>query len=186
MRPAQHPQEQPATGDSLEELLTGGVGIPGYTGLRFGMPSGRALARAWHRRPVDVVHIDTEGPLGWSALATARRLGLPTMTSFHTNFHQYSRHYGLGLLRGPVGAYLRRFHGRARCTLVPTRELANELKEHGFSHLEVLGRGIDTTLFRPDRRDASLRAAWGAAPDDPVALYVGRLAPEKNLEAAVR
>lgn len=186
VRPRQQRGNRPAADTNLRELLTPGLGIPGYPGLRFGIPVRRALTERWRETPVDVVHVDTEGPLGWSALAAARRLALPAVTSFHTNFHQYSAHYGLGLLQRPVGGYLRRFHGRARCTLVPTRELAGELAGHGFRHLEVLGRGVDTRLFHPGHRSEALRRSWGVRGRDLVALYVGRLAPEKNLEVAVR
>ena len=66
------------------------------------------------------MHLVTEGPLGWSALAAAVKLKIPCSSDFHTNFHSYSKHYGIGWLKKPIAAYLRRFHNKASCTLVPT------------------------------------------------------------------
>jgi glycosyltransferase involved in cell wall biosynthesis len=133
-----------------------------------------------------VVYVATEGPLGWSAVRTARLLGIPVRGGFHTNFHTYARHYHAGWLRQGIVRYLRSFHNRTDGTLVPTAELGDQLRAAGFQNLTVLGRGVDGRLFTPARRSAALRRAWGASESDVVALYVGRLAPEKNVELAVR
>lgn len=108
------------------------------------------------------------------------------MTSdFRTNFHAYSRHYRVGWLQGPVLGYLRAFHRRTACTMVPTEALRRELASQGFEGLSVVARGVDTRLFDPARRSEPLRASWGVHADDPVLLCVGRLAPEKNLMTLV-
>jgi glycosyltransferase involved in cell wall biosynthesis len=167
----------------LQDLLTPGVPIPHYPGLRMGLPAARALARLWERTRPDVVHVVTEGPLGWSALSAARKLKLPVVSDFRTNFHIYSRHYGIGWLGRPILAYLRKFHNRTLLTLVPTEALRAELSALGFRNLHVVARGVDTMLFDPSRRNEALRASWGAGPDDPVLLHVGRIAAEKNLNA---
>lgn len=168
--------------ESVEErlLTVSGLRIPMYPELQAGLPAGRRLRKLWRRQRPDLVHIVTEGPLGWSALATARKLDIPAVAGFHTNFHRYSRYYRLGLLQPGVFAYLRHFHNRCAVTLVPTRALADELRAGGIRDIEVLARGIDTRLFSPERRDETLRRAWGVASDDMVVLYVGRLAAEKN------
>tara|TARA_B110000037_G_scaffold223181_1_gene303368 strand:- start:7230 stop:8915 length:1686 start_codon:yes stop_codon:yes gene_type:complete len=83
-------------------------------------------------------------------------------------------------------AYLKRFHDRADCTLAPSPELVEKLKEEGFKEVYLLGRGVDTTLFDPAKRSEALRASWGARPGAPVAIVVGRVAAEKNLDLAVR
>jgi glycosyltransferase involved in cell wall biosynthesis len=163
------------------EVLMRGLPIPRYPQLKMGLPSRRALLRLWSARRPDVVHIVTEGPLGWSALHAAMQLRLPVVSDFRTNFHAYSRHYGVGWLRAPVTAYLRKFHNRCACTMVPTEGLRSELAAAGFQRLRVVARGVDTQLFDPARRSVALRASWGAGPETMVALCVGRLAPEKNL-----
>jgi glycosyltransferase involved in cell wall biosynthesis len=183
VRPRQHPGDQDAEHDGLCEVLTRGVPIPRYPGLRMGLPSTSMLVALWQRWSPDVVHVLTEGPLGWSALRAARKLQLPVVSDFRTNFHAYSSHYGVGWMAKPILAYLRRFHNRTLCTLVPTESLRKELAQHDFLNLRVVARGVDTVLFDPSRRSTELRAAWGAGPDDPVLLHVGRIAAEKNMDA---
>lgn len=164
-----------------DELLVPGLPIPGYPGLRFGLPAHRSLRARWTKSRPDVVHVATEGPLGAAAVGAARALGLPISSGFHTNFRAYSRHYRLGWLRGLVGGHLRRFHNRTDLTLAPTIRLAKELSAEGYRRVEVLARGVDTLLFSPAQRSEELRRSWGVGPDDLVVAYVGRLAPEKNL-----
>ncbi len=163
-----------------------GLPLPGYRGLHLGLPAGGRLRRLWHQQRPDLVHVVTEGPLGWSAVATARRLGIPVTSGFHTNFDRYSAHYGFGWLRPAVAAYLRALHRRTRATLVPTAALAAELAGAGIGGVRVVGRGVDTTLYDPARCSPELRARWGVAGDGPACLYVGRLAPEKNLALVLR
>jgi glycosyltransferase involved in cell wall biosynthesis len=175
-----------ASSAGISEILVRGAGLPRYPGLRFGLPAPRTLQARWtHTRP-DAVYIATEGPLGWSALGVARRLGIPAATGFHTRFDDYASNYGLGLLTPLVFAWLRRFHNRAGATLVPTRELQSFLVDGGFRNVRLLTRGVDTHAFDASYRDDALRAQWGLAPDDVALIYVGRIAAEKNLELAVR
>src|SRR5262245_13595127 len=182
IRPRQDPGDLGAARAGLEQVLVRGLPIPRYPALKMGLPAKRALLELWTYRRPDVVHIVTEGPLGWSALKAACKLKLPVVSDFRTNFHAYSSHYGVGWLKKPILAYLRKFHNRTLATMVPTEALRAQLAALGFRGLRVIARGIDTVLFHPGRRDPLLRSEWKAAPDDPVLLYVGRLAPEKNLE----
>lgn len=170
--PARHP--------AYAEVLVHGIPIPGYPELRLGIPAPFALRRRWRDDRPDLVHIVTEGPLGASAINAARELGLPLTSSFHTNFHTYTSHYGCAPLQRIALAWLRRVHNRTRCTFAPTTELCEELQQLGFERLALLSRGVDVHLFSPDRRSDELRSAWGAGPDNPVVLHVGRMAPEKN------
>jgi glycosyltransferase involved in cell wall biosynthesis len=187
VRPRQAHEGGIAPGDRREqersEVLFAGLPIPRYPGLRMGLPAKRALVRMWTLRRPDLVHVVTEGPLGWSALQAARSLRLPVCSDFRTNFHAYSGHYGIGWLKKPIASYLRKFHNHCDLTLVPTEATRQDLAMAGFRNLAVVARGVDTRLFAPERRSDALRAAWGAGPGDPVALYVGRIAPEKNLDA---
>lgn len=168
-----------------DEWRTAGAPIPLYSDLRFGWLPARSLRRQWLPARPDLVHVATPGPLAWSALHAARRLGIPTSADFRTNFHAYSRHYGLGWLAPTVLGYLRRLHALADVSFVPTQALQRELASQGFERLKVVGRGVDAVQFDPCRRDASLRRQWGAADDTRVLLYVGRLAAEKNVALAL-
>jgi glycosyltransferase involved in cell wall biosynthesis len=164
-----------------DELLVRGLALPRYPELRFGLPAIGALKRRWRANRPDLVVAVTEGPLGWSALRAARALGIPAISEFHTNFHHYSEHYGMGWLERPVRGYLRRFHRQTLATLVPSEDVRDGLASEDFAHLEVVARGVDTQLFTPASRSTDLRASWGADEHTQVVAYVGRMAAEKNL-----
>lgn len=186
IRPRQTRVDQALQHDGFEELLMRGMPIPRYPQLKLGLPGKRALIQAWTLRRPDLVHIATEGPLGWSALQAARYLRLPVTSDFRTNFHAYSEHYGVGWLRKPIVAYLRKFHNLTQLTMVPTHALRTDLMAMGFERVQVVARGVDTRLFNPQHRSHVLRATWGAGPHTPVLLAVGRLAAEKNLDMVLR
>ena len=181
IRPRQGTQDAGHAEPQLETILKPSLPIPRYKELRMGLPAKAALLKLWREKRPDVVHVVTEGPLGWSALSAAVKLDIPVTSGFHTNFHQYSQHYGLGWLKTPIASYLRKFHNRTRLTMVPTRAMRDALLHEGYRHLKVVARGVDTQLFNPARRSGNLRATWGVQAKDLVVLYVGRLAPEKNL-----
>ncbi|MEH6419978.1 glycosyltransferase family 4 protein [Pseudomonas sp. CGJS7] len=179
-------QDQDPAQAAAHELLVRGLPLPRYPGLRFGLPCAGRLLEAWKRETPDAIYIATEGPLGGSALKAARRLGIPAATGFHTRFDEYMRDYGAPFLVGTALAWMRRFHNGADATLVPTRELAEFLRAHGFHDVVRLPRAVDTQLFDPRRRSAALRREWGLDDDGLAAIYVGRIAAEKNLDLAVR
>ncbi|MBT2747126.1 MULTISPECIES: glycosyltransferase family 1 protein [unclassified Lysobacter] len=180
-------QDADGGGDGeAHELLVRGLPLPRYPGLRFGLPCAGRLIQAWTRDTPDAIYVATEGPLGGSALKAARRLGIPAATGFHTRFDEYMRDYGAPFLVGTALAWMRRFHNGADATLVPTRELAEFLRARGFEDVVRLPRAVDTELFDPRRRNAALRREWGLDDDGFAAIYVGRIAPEKNLDLAVR
>jgi glycosyltransferase involved in cell wall biosynthesis len=169
------------TGYDQALLLTRGWPLPGYPGLQWGQSSMLKLLRCWQRQRPDALYIATEGPLGFSALRAARRLQIPVVSGFHTNFQQYTGHYGFGLLTRALTHYLRWFHNRSQMTLVPSIGQQVELHRRGFNNLELLTRGVDSQLFHPAKRSAALRERWGLAEQDIAILHVGRLAAEKNL-----
>ena len=186
VRPKQQAQHTAVHSENFQELLVKGLPIPFYNELRMGLPAKRELNRLWAKHRPDIVHIATEGPLGWSALQVARKLKLPVSTDFRTNFHAYSQHYGIGWLSGAIRTYLKKFHNRADITMVPTAMLQQELMAKGFQRVEVVPRGVDTSQFSPAHRQSVLRQSWGVDEMDPVLLYVGRLAAEKNLGLVVQ
>lgn len=162
-----------------------GVPIPNYAGLKLGLPTPGQLENCFEHAEPDVVHVATEGPLGFSALNAAMRLGVPVTSTFHTNFQDYCADYGAGFLEPFMMRYLRWFHNKCALTTVPDPSLIERLEKNRVERLEMLGRGADTELFNPSRRDSALRASWGADAATPVALYVGRAAAEKNIPLAL-
>ena len=178
-------QQQDGTG-AAHEVLVRGAGLPRYPGLRFGLPAPLRLARQWQQQRPDAIYVATEGPLGWSAMRTARRLGIPVASGLHTRFDEYLPDYGAAWLQGTALRWMRRFHNQAEATLVPTRELQQFLLDNGFSRARLLARAVDGSQFDPSKRDAALRADWGIEGEGFAVIYVGRIAAEKNLGLAIK
>ena len=149
---------------------------PGYPEIRLTLGARRAVRRCFDQDgPFDAIHIATEGPLGWAARRECLQRDLEFTTSCHTRFPEYLR------MRAPVPlswsyALLRRFHAPARRTLVRSESHAQVLRERGFERLAVWPGAVDTTLFRPRDKDALDLPR-------PISMYMGRVAPEKNIEA---
>jgi len=184
VRPRQ--PEADAASEAPDSVLVRGARLPRYPGLQLGLPTSRRLRALWRTERPDAIYVATEGPLGYSALRAARALGIPASTGFHTRFDDFARHYGFGFLTPVVFAYLRRFHREGAATLVPTVELRDFLIDNKFGNVVLLRRAVDNRVFSPLRRDAALRAQWGLNENQLAVIYVGRIAPEKNLQLAVR
>ncbi len=168
------------------DCIVRGLPLPGYDGLRFGLPCKGSLRKRWKKDPPDVIYVATEGPLGLSAIAAARALDIPVTSGFHTNFHEYMRHYKMPLLKTFVSAFLRRTHNRTRRTFAPSTQVIQRLEALGIQNLRLLGRGVDANLFHPSKRDPSLRRSWGIDPETGIAaIFVSRIAAEKNIPLAL-
>lgn len=186
VRPAQTGEKTGLTlAQTTTELRVRGLPLPGYPQLQWGLPATAALRRLWQQQPPDAVYLVTEGPLGWSALRLARRMGIPVISGFHTRFDGYCGHYRLGFLQGSVASYLRWFHNHTRLTLAASQSHLRELQQLGIQPCALLGRGVDCQRFSPAHRDQALRQNWGVAEGELVLLHTGRLAAEKNLPLLV-
>lgn len=150
IRPRHHKRDVVNIGENFLETLVAGVPVPGFPGLKTGLPAKGMFLRLWERQRPDIVHITTECLLGWSALSAARELHIPVSTDVHSKFHQHTRQYDL--LKVPMAAYLRHFHNKAACTLVPTAELQQQLKHEGYRNVRIASLGLDTEVFHPARR----------------------------------
>lgn len=162
--------------------LVKSLNLPFYKELYLPLPPFGSVHRAIDAFEPDVVHIATEATLGLSVLRHVLSRGLPTVSSFHTNFDQYTDHYRVGFAKGTIWRYLRWFHNSTRETYVPSNATIAELEARGFERLELWPRGVDSGLFRPDRPGREqVRARLGYKPDDVVVGYVSRIAAEKNI-----
>ncbi|WP_119391107.1 glycosyltransferase family 4 protein [Taklimakanibacter lacteus] len=151
--------------------------MPLYPEIRLALTGSKALGREITSLAPDAIYIATEGPLGWAARAHCRRVGLPFISGFHTRFADYlALRLPLPGLAEASWSMLRRFHAASRTVLVPTRSIGADLEARGFSHVKVWTRGVDHELFKPHARDY-------LALERPISLFVGRLAPEKNIDA---
>ena len=185
IRPRQFAGDNPRIDDQLHTVTLPGLPIPGYQGLKFGLPLKGRISQAIADFQPQAIYVATEGPMGWAAVKAATQLGIPVLSGFHTNFHQYIQHYRLGWLEQLAYRYLRYFHNLTSGTLVPTRMQRDELEQQGFHNVRVLSRGVDSQLFAPHKRRDELRKQWGVKEDDLVLLYVGRIAGEKNMPLAL-
>ncbi|WPJ94728.1 glycosyltransferase family 1 protein [Coraliomargarita algicola] len=184
VRPRQSSEAQNAHYN--DETIVSGLPLPGYDGLRFGLPCRRKLRELWAREKPDIIYAGTEGPLGQSSIKAAADLGIPIVSGFHTNFHEYMKHYKLPILEKMVQGFLRKTHNKTRRTFAPSQDVIERLKAMGIQGTRLLGRGVDTELFNPTKRDAALRQRWGVDEHGIVALFVSRLAAEKNIPLAAQ
>jgi glycosyltransferase involved in cell wall biosynthesis len=158
--------------------------IPFYTEMDVYFPRWREYLRWVRRDAVDVLHLTTPGPLGLTALWVAARTGLPLVGSFHTDLASYTRVLSGSKWLGKVMAvYMRWMYGRCARTLVPSSATRELMAATGCdaARIGLWTRGVDTTLFDPQRRSDALRESWGASERQPALLYVGRLSREKGL-----
>lgn len=150
------------------------VPCPSYPEIRLALATRRAVDEFLDRAAPDAVHIATEGPLGIAVRRRCLARGIAFTTAWHTRFPDY-----LALRTGLPEAWfyplMRRFHAPSSAVMVATRGLMEELAARGFDNLRRWSRGVDTELFRP-ATDRPPRAR-------PVALFVGRVAVEKNIAA---
>lgn len=185
IRPRQNKLDRPDPTDGLQTLTLPGLPIPGYKELKFGIPLTNRISSALSSFKPEAVYVATEGPMGWAAVRASRKAGIPVLSGFHTNFHQYIRHYRLAGLEQIAYQYLKYFHNLTAGTLVPTRVQRDELDAHGYRNVSVMSRGVNSQLFNPSQRRSELRNQWGASKDDIVLIYVGRIAGEKNMDLAL-
>ncbi len=165
-------------------LRSFGVGIPFYSEMKMYLPHWRQYLDCVQRDGIDVIHLTTPGPLGLVALWVAAQASLPLVGSFHTDLSAYTRLLsGSDRLGTLMREYMRWMYGHCGRVLVPsesTRELMVAAKCPP-DRIRIWSRGVDTTLFAPERRSLEMRDVWRVSDRRPALLYVGRLSKEKGL-----
>lgn len=160
-------------------LRTPAVPLPGYQSIPVGMPTTTTLADLEAFDP-DVIHVGGPVALGAWGLSAARRLDVPAVALYQTDFPRFARHYKVAAAEGLVWRWLRRIHSAAQLTLAPSSAAAWDLRQNGIPRVAIWGRGVDVERFDPARRDP--RGHDLLAPDGRLLVgYIGRLAPEKNV-----
>ncbi|WP_225655418.1 glycosyltransferase family 4 protein [Streptomyces pseudogriseolus] len=176
----------PATADDVPDdqapcpvVRVPSLPLPGYPQVRVALPS-RRLAATLAEHRADVVHLAGPFVLGVRGMAAAARLGLPAVAVYQTDLAGYARTY-LGAGEATAWRRLRSVHTAADLTLAPSSAGLRDLEAHGVPRVKLWPRGVDTARFRPGLRDEALRRAL--APNGELLVgYVGRLAPEKQVE----
>jgi len=170
-----------------EIVGTAGLPFPFYPELKFNFFRPLFMRRLGEFRP-DIIHLVDPVILGATGLAAARFFNVPLVSSYHTNLAAYCEHFGFSLLTRPMWSYNRFVHNQCAMTFCPSPSTAAMLRLEGFEHLRIWPRGVDTSVFTPERRSAELRASWlgREAENKTVLLYVGRVSWEKNLRLLVQ
>jgi glycosyltransferase involved in cell wall biosynthesis len=156
---------------------------PGYAGIDLAISPKALLTKKLDAFQPDAIHLATEGPLGWAGRAYCMKQGLAFTTAFHTKFPEILH----AAVKVPVSwgyALFRHFHRPSSGVMVPTQGVLEMLQQRGFRNLRPWTHGVDTSLFRfePSTR---LYPPLGILAR-PVALFVGRVSYEKNIEAFLK
>lgn len=159
--------------------------LPGYHEIELVSAPLQPLLRMIEEQCPDTIHIATEGPLGWAARKICLKRGWPFTTAYHTHFPDYAALRVariMPFLYTPVKklciALVKHFHRPSAAVMTTTDSVDDTLRSWHFpAPLHRLTRGVDTEIFHPGPKTLfhDLKK--------PIALYVGRVAIEKNIEA---
>ncbi|MBW4031681.1 MAG: glycosyltransferase [Acidobacteria bacterium] len=175
-------RDEASVGPHGSELsLLRSVGLPSYPEVRLTFARAASLSGMLRDFAPDVVHLASPFVLGWQGLRAADRLGIPTVAIYQTDIPGYAERYGLPAAQPVLAQHVARIHQRATLTLAPSSASISELRDAGVDRLKLWARGVDGERFRPERRSEEWRRR--VAPNaETIIGYVGRLAPEKQVE----
>lgn len=131
-----------------------------------------------------IIHIITPFMMGLEGLRCGKRLDIPVVATYHTNYAQYMKYYYADFIEAGLWDYIRWFHNQCQLSLCPSQETRKELLRHGVRNVEVCPNGIHPDIFSPDKRNEQVRKKYGIK-DKIGLLYVGRISREKNLDMLV-
>jgi glycosyltransferase involved in cell wall biosynthesis len=163
--------------------ITSFYGLPFllYPELRISWPSYTRIKRALDKFKPDIIYLATPLSIGIAGLKYARKNRISLVATYHTHFPQYLCYYHLDNLQGAVWKYLRWFHSFSQINFCPSMETIDQLQHHGIGNLILCNNGIDCDNFSPDARNETVREYY-APQGEVLLLYVGRIAPEKDLD----
>ncbi|MNO25897.1 GDP-mannose-dependent alpha-mannosyltransferase [compost metagenome] len=157
-----------------------------YPECRLALPSMSSIQSQLSAFQPDLLHMATPFNIGLCGLRYAHRQGLPHVASYHTHFDRYLEYYRMRRIVPLYWRYMKWFHRSCDATFAPSRETIEILREQGFERLQLWSRGIDCRQYSPDKRQAAnIRERYGIAVPL-VLLYVGRIAPEKDIATLLR
>jgi phosphatidylinositol alpha 1,6-mannosyltransferase len=153
--------------------------LPFYRELRMSLP-GTGIKKVIEKIAPDLIHLFQPTCLGVYVGLSGRRMGIPMISSFHGNIVQYCDYYHLSWLRNGFLSFTRWAHGLGDIILAPSPGTVSKLLSYGFKNVKLWGRGVNQTLFSPSFRNREFLSRYGINPQKSVALFVGRIAKEKN------
>ncbi len=172
----------PAFAHAGDVVSVPSVSIPRRREYRFALGLPRAVRDDLAAFRPTLFHLSAPDLLGYKALKLAQAWNIPAVASVHTRFETYFRYYGFGWAERAASGYLKKFYGQCAQIYAPTESMAQVLRDEGMNRdIRIWGRGIDSQLFHPAKRDESWRQSHGIGPADVVVTFVGRLVLEKGL-----
>ncbi|MFC4321639.1 glycosyltransferase family 4 protein [Litchfieldia salsa] len=155
-----------------------------YPECRLGLPNLPSIKSELQLFKPDLIHIATPFNIGLTGLHYAKKMNIPVVGSYHTNFDQYLNYYELQFLSKVLWKYMHWFHRPFKRIFVPSKETLTDLKKHGFTNLSIWPRGIDCNLFHPNHsREVFLNKYQ--IKSTYILTYVGRLSPEKDVTTLI-
>ncbi|WP_022893482.1 glycosyltransferase [Agromyces subbeticus] len=162
-------------------VLLPSMPLPSYPDVRVTLASANRLAAVMRAHEADVVHLASPFVLGWRGVLAAESLGIPSVAVYQTDIPSYAERYGVPGAAPALTRHLGRLHRRATLTLAPSTSAVDRLESLGVDGVRLWRRGVDTERFSPTRRDSAWRQMV-APGGETIVGYVGRLAPEKQVE----
>lgn len=152
-----------------------------YPECRLAFPNFFHLKDELQRFSPELIHVATPFSAGLCGVYLSKKLNIPLVGSYHTNFDHYLEYYNLKFLSTIIWKYMHWFHQSCKKLFVPSVETFQLLKHRGFTNLEIWPRGVDCQLFHPHYDKNAVLARYNLGPKY-LLTYVGRLAPEKDIE----
>ncbi|SER79087.1 Glycosyltransferase Family 4 [Gracilibacillus ureilyticus] len=155
--------------------------FPLYKECRISVPKKAEIRDLLLSFAPDIIHVATPFSIGLCGLQLAKKLNIPLVGSYHTDFDHYLHYYHLSLLSKPLWRYMEWFHQHMARIFVPSAHTYNQLMQRNFRNIQIWKRGVDTSVFHPHYDQNSIRIKYNIQ-QKYILSYAGRLAPEKNIE----
>jgi glycosyltransferase involved in cell wall biosynthesis len=155
-----------------------------YPECRVALPNYFTIYNQLQKFKPDLIHIATPFNIGLCGLYYARKYAVPHVASYHTHFDRYLQYYHLQFASPLFWRYIRWFHQSCLATFVPSQDTAEQMNQQGIQGVDLWKRGIDCRLFHPDKKNKAIREKYNFN-ERYMFLYVGRLAPEKDLDIMI-
>lgn len=152
-----------------------------YPECRLAFPNIIQLKTEIEQFSPDIIHVATPFTVGLSGVYFAKKLNIPLVGSYHTDFNDYLHFYDLQFLTKPLWKYMKWFHHSFKKLFVPSMDTLEKLNNRGFCNLEIWPRGVDCQAYHPYYKKEMIRNRY-AISEKYILSYVGRLAPEKDLK----
>lgn len=174
---------EPAFAPTGELVGVPSLPIPFRSEYRIPMGLSKSNRRDLEAFKPDIIHTSSPDPTGHAALHWAQDFDIPVLASVHTRFETYPRYYGLGFAEPMIEGIMRRFYNRCDALVAPSESMIKELiAQDMHDDIMLWSRGVDRTVFGPEKRDLEWRRAHGIADDEVAIVFLGRLVMEKGLD----